>query len=175
MKIHWFMLYLLLGPACGTMTRASATAAHVASGETSRARSGDIGLDWDGMDSSVAPGDDFYAHANGGWLRNTPIPADRAFYGVDQALQELSLERTRLIIEEASKTRGSKLGDFYASFVDEATIQARGLEPVKPWMQAIADAATHEALAIEMGKLARHDIGGLFVPDVGRDDKNPDV
>ncbi|OJH36822.1 M13-type metalloendopeptidase [Cystobacter ferrugineus] len=132
MKIHWLALYLLLGPACGVMARTSATTADAASGETSRARSGDIGLDWDGMDSGVAPGDDFYAHANGDWLRNTPIPADRAFHGVDQTLQELSTERTRLIIEEAAKTRGSKLGDFHASFVDEATIQARGLEPVEP-------------------------------------------
>ncbi|ATB40123.1 peptidase M13 [Cystobacter fuscus] len=175
MKIHWLMLYLLLGPACGAMTRANTTPAGVASDDTSKPWSGDSGLDWNGMDSRVAPGDDFYAHANGGWLRNTPIPADRSFHGVDQTLQELSIERTRLIIEEASKTRGSKPGDFYVSFVDEATIQARGLEPVKPWMKAIAGTATREALAIEMAKLARHDIGGLFVPDVGRDDKNPDV
>ncbi|WNG17974.1 M13 family metallopeptidase [Cystobacter fuscus] len=163
MKIHWLTPYLLLNLACGAMTRASGTGAGTASGDTS------------GMDSSVAPGDDFYAHANGGWLRDTPIPEDRAFYGVDQTLQELSTERTRLIIEEAAKTRGSKLGDFHASFVDEATIQARGLEPVKPWMKAIAGATTREALAIEMATLARHDIGGLFAPNVGRDDKNPDV
>jgi len=54
------------------------------------------------MDTSVSPGDDFFRFANGAWLRNTEIPADRASYGVGDALEEQAQERTRGLLEAAA-------------------------------------------------------------------------
>ncbi|MDC0666416.1 M13 family metallopeptidase [Nannocystis radixulma] len=134
---------------------------------------GEPSFGFDGMDRSVAPGDDFYLHANGAWQASTPIPADRPWFGVTQQMQDSASERVRAIVAEAARVPGSKIGDLYASFTDEATVARRGITPVVPWLQAIASATDHEALAVVMAQLARHDIGGLFGVSVGTDDREP--
>lgn len=130
-------------------------------------------IDLDGMDPSVAPGDDFYRYANGAWEARTPIPADRPSFGITQQMQDDASERVRAIVEEAACTPGSKLGDLYASFVDEATVARRGITPVTPWLRAIGSAADHDALAVETARLARVDVGGLFGVSVETDDREP--
>src|SRR3546814_3676841 len=72
------------------------------------------------MNKNVKPGDDFYSYVNGTWQAKTTIPADRSSYGMFHALQDLSLERTRGILETAEKQPGTKIGDFYASFMDRS-------------------------------------------------------
>src|SRR3990170_951063 len=86
---------------------------------------GSFGFDATGMDSAAAPGDNFYQYANGTWARNTPIPADKSNYGMFTKLDDLSKERTRLIIEDSAKDPASKIGAAYASFLDEAAVEAR--------------------------------------------------
>lgn len=130
-------------------------------------------FDLDGMDLAVAPGDDFYLYANGAWQARTPIPADRSWFGTTQQMQDIATERVRAIVEDAARAPGSKIGDFFVSFTDEATVARRGITPVSPWLRAIASAADHDALAVEMARLARHDIGGLFGVGVGIDDREP--
>src|SRR3954470_14530946 len=88
-------------------------------------------VDLQGMDKSVAPGDDFNAYANGGWLKATPIPADKGSYGVGAILSDETRKRTRALIEEAAHATGGnadtrKIGDYYASYMDEAAIEAKG-------------------------------------------------
>ncbi|MCY1054668.1 M13 family metallopeptidase [Nannocystis sp. SCPEA4] len=134
---------------------------------------GEPSFEVDGMDHSVAPGDDFYLHANGAWQASTPIPADRPWFGVTQRMQDSASEHVRAIVADAARVPGSKIGDLYASFTDEATVARRGITPVVPWLQAIASAADHEALAVVMAQLARHDVGGLFGVSVGTDDREP--
>src|SRR3546814_2953116 len=90
------------------------------------------------------------------------------------ALQDLSLGRTRGILETAEKQPGTKIGDFYASFMDEAAVAAKGAEPIKPWLAAIKAVNDKAALAAEMGKLSRVGVGDLFSLRVGQDDKHPD-
>ena len=89
------------------------------------------------FDKSVRPQDDFYHYVNGQWLTETAIPSDRSNYGTFTLLEEGAEKNLRDILEEASKqahpVAGSdqqKLGDFYASFMDEASIEARGLKPL---------------------------------------------
>ncbi len=135
---------------------------------------GDFGFDMAGRDASVAPGDDFYDYANGTWDKNTQIPADRSSYGMFHRLQDLSRERTRTILDEQVKVAGSKSGDFYASFLDEAGVNAKGVTPVKPWIAAIQGATSKGALAAEAGKLQRAGVPGLFSMYVNQDDKNPE-
>src|SRR6185295_11690992 len=84
------------------------------------------GVELANFDKSVRPQDDFYKYVNGTWLQNTPIPPDKASYGSFTQLYDLSQERLRTIIEESSnkpdKTPGTdeqKVGDLYASFMDE--------------------------------------------------------
>ena len=135
---------------------------------------GTFGFDETGLDRTIKPGDDFAAFAGGDWVKRTEIPADRASYGMFHVLQDLSLERTRTILEAASKTPGDKIGDFYASFVDEKTADAKGITPVQPWLAEIKAAGDRTAIAVEMARLQRRGVGGLFGLGVGQDDKAPD-
>ncbi|GAA0315662.1 M13 family metallopeptidase [Sphingomonas oligophenolica] len=135
---------------------------------------GTFGLDETGFDRTIKPGDDFAAFAGGDWVKRTEIPADRASYGMFHVLQDLSLERTRTILEAASATPGDKIGDFYASFMDEKAADAKGITPVQPWLGEIKAAGDRTAIAVEMAKLQRRGVGGLFGLNVGQDDKAPD-
>ncbi|HJU76657.1 MAG TPA: M13 family metallopeptidase N-terminal domain-containing protein, partial [Sphingomicrobium sp.] len=98
---------------------------------------GTFGFDAAGMDRSVQPGDNFYQYANGTWAKNTPIPADKSNYGMFTVLDDLSKERTRTIIEESAKDPNSKIGNAYASFLDQAAVEAKGLAPFQPWLDEI--------------------------------------
>ncbi|WP_353205123.1 M13-type metalloendopeptidase [Sphingomonas sp.] len=134
---------------------------------------GSFGFDVAGMDRSVKPGDDFAAFSGGTWSKTTEIPADRATWGMFNVLQDVSNEQTRAILDEAAKAPGSKIGDFYATFMDEAAIDAKGVDPIKPWLAQIDGAKDKTELAVEMAKLARYGIGGIFGMGVGQDSKDP--
>jgi putative endopeptidase len=104
---------------------------------------GSFGVDLAGMDKAKTPGNDFYGFVNGGWQARTAIPSDRASWGGFSILRDLSDQRTRAIIEDVSKSKGAdgsnaqKVGDFYASFMDDAAIEARGLSPIAPMFAQI--------------------------------------
>ena len=98
---------------------------------------GAFGFDTAGMDKSVAPGDDFFEYANGTWAKNTPIPPDKARYGMFNVLDDLSKERTKTIIDEQAKDPNSKIGNAYQSFMDEGAIEAKGLTPFEPWLNEV--------------------------------------
>jgi putative endopeptidase len=141
---------------------------------TTAPRYGTFGFDEAGMNRSVAPGDDFYGFANGTWSKNTPIPADKPSFALFSVLDDLSNQRTRDILEEAGKKPDSKIGAFYASFMDEATIEAKGLAPVKPTLDSIAAIASKAEYAKALGVLTRIDVNGPIGASVGIDDKDPD-
>ena len=134
---------------------------------------GAFGLDLAGMDKTVKPGDNFAEYAGGTWARNTAIPEDRAAFGMFNVLQDLSTERTRGILETAMKTPGNKSGDMYASYMDEAAIEAKGATPIQPWIAQIKAAKDKTALAVEMAKLQRLGVGGMFGVGVSLDAKAP--
>jgi putative endopeptidase len=128
---------------------------------------GSFGYDAAGMDRSVAPGDDFNKFANGKWEENTPIPADRSSWGGFGVLRDLSDQRTRDVIQAAAAEKGAangsnqKVGAYYAAFMDEAAIEAKGLAPVKPQLDAIAALSSPAELARWMGDANR---AGITVP-----------
>ena len=72
------------------------------------------------------PGDNFYNHANGTWAKNTPIPADKSNYGMFTKLDDISRERTRVIIEEQAKDPASKIGIAYNAFLDTGRDRGQG-------------------------------------------------
>ena len=138
------------------------------------AKLGSFGFDQAGMDSTVLPGNNFYQFANGTWAKNTPIPADKANYGMFGLLDDLSKERTRIIVEEAAKDPANKTGIAYAAYLDTAAIEARGLTPIKPWLDEIDALPNNAAYAALAAKAGRRGVGGPFGFYVGQDDKNPD-
>ncbi len=105
------------------------------------------GIDLRNMDTSVRPQDDFYAYTNGAWLKNTAIPADKSRWGSFDELRETALVNLRTIVDaitaQQDKVSGSeaqKIGDLYASYMDEARRETLGLKPLQ------ADFARIEAL-----------------------------
>jgi putative endopeptidase len=144
---------------------------------------GKWGFDLAGMDPSVAPGASFYRYANGKWLTNTQIPADKADYGMFTMLADRSEERTRQIIESASGAPGSdgqRIADYYKAFMDEAAIEARGIKPIQPEIDRIAKIKDTSGVAMEFAVSARR-LGGRgalnatpFQTVVGQDAREPD-
>jgi putative endopeptidase len=138
------------------------------------------GVDRASFDTSVRPQDDLFRSANGGWLKNTPIPPDKPSYGVFTELRDRSDARVRKIVEElAGQTHpaGSveqKIASFYRSYVDEAAIDKAGMAPLGPWLAQV-DAVNTQA---ELAKLFGRWQGMVNTPvtlDVDSDSKNPRV
>jgi predicted metalloendopeptidase len=130
------------------------------------AGAGDHGLDFAGMDPSVAPGDDFFRYANGRWLASTEIPPDRSSWGVSGQLAELTLQRTAELIRaaDASAAPGSearKIGDYYAAYMDAARIERLGLAPLEPLLKDIDAINDRAALARALGGTLRADVDVL--------------
>jgi predicted metalloendopeptidase len=125
------------------------------------------GIDLAGMDTSVAPGDDFNAYANGGWIKATPIPADKPSYGIGEILVDETRKRTLALIQEAAQAGSAasgdprKIADFYSSFMDEAAIESKGIAPLKPQLDTIAAIADRHRLARVLGGNLRADVDPL--------------
>jgi putative endopeptidase len=119
------------------------------------------------IDRSVQPGDDFYDYANGAWIKKAVIPPDRSGVGVFTSLADLTNKRTATIIEEAAKQKapaGSdsrKIADLYNAYMDEAGIEAKGLAPLKPHLDAIAAIKDKNELAHALGESLRADVDAL--------------
>ena len=166
-------------------TLLAATAAFtLAAGTAAAAKTeyGSFGFDAAGMDRSVSPGADWGRYANGSFIKALVIPADKSSYTMFARLDDLSQARVRTIVEAAAAAKGNppgseaqKVGDFYASFVDEAGIEAKGLTPLAPELAKIAAIADRAQLAAAFGAASR---SGVDVPiGVGpaQDLKNPDI
>jgi len=124
------------------------------------------GVDLDGMDRRVRPGDDFFAYANGTWLAKTEIPADRSSWGTGAMVAELTDKRVADLIQDAAEHATSgpdarKVGDFYASYMDDAAIESKGLAPLHPSLDAIAAIADQKGLAKALGGSIRADVDAL--------------
>ena len=169
------MKIFLLGAAiCALTAGASIAQADPQSAKTTKATYGSYGFDTKGMDPSVKPGDDFYLHANGGWAKATPIPPDKSNYGAFNVLDDLSRERTRGILEAARADHSSKIGLAYASYLDAATVEKKGLAPIKPWIAKIKGIQDRADYAQVAAQAARMGVSGPFTFYVGQDDKDPE-
>ncbi len=133
------------------------------------------GIDLDGMDRAVRPGDDFFAFANGTWVKKTPIPADRSGYGIDTQVEEVTAQRTAELItataagQAAAGSEAQKIADYYASFLDVAAIDAKGLAPLQPTLDRIAAIASRRDLARYIGGRLRADVDILNATNVYTD------
>ena len=155
----------LAAPILGSAAARAATAAAPA-GKTEY---GTFGLDLSAMDPTIAPGDDFFRYVNNGWLKTNTIPADRSSFGGN--LAENTQTRTRAIMETAGASGtadGRKIGDYYAAWIDEAGLDRRGIEPLKPELARVAAIATPADLARALARLSYADLAnpnGASRPD----------
>ena len=131
-----------LALACVLILAAVASAIGQQAG-TAKPRYGTWGVDLTGMDRSVKPGDSFWHFVNGSWDKRTQISADRTNAGVGVVLVEEAERQVREIVEDLSRNPGRsggvgrQVGDFYASWMDTAAIEARGTAPLKPYLAKI--------------------------------------
>ncbi len=146
----------------------------VAAAAAPKPQYGAFGFDDAGMDRTIRAGDNFYAFANGTWAKTTPIPADKSNYGSFSILDDLSRNRTRTLIEESAKDPASRIGAVYNSFMDQAAVEAKGLAPMKPWLDQIAGLDDRKGLAKLYADAMMLQIGTPFAGFVGQDDKAPD-
>jgi endothelin-converting enzyme/putative endopeptidase len=137
---------------------------------------GNWGYDPAAMDTSVKAGDDFWAYVNGAWDKNTPIAADRASAGPFVTLSDQAEKDVRDIVDSLAKSSdgsmlGQQVGDFYASYMDEAAIEAAGTTPLQPYLARINAAKTRAdllSLFVKRGYASPIDVS--IIPDF----KNPD-
>ena len=132
------------------------------------------GLDLAGIDRSVAPGNDFFHYANGAWLKATEIPPDRSSYGPGEQLTELTAERTAELVRNAAAAAAAgsearKIGDYYASFMDEDGIEKKGLEPLQPALRSIDAVKDRTGLARALGATLRADVDVLNATNLHTD------
>ncbi len=135
---------------------------------------GSFGFDIDGMDKNVSAGEDFYQYASGVWAKNTKIPDDKSNYGMFNVLTDLSQERVKAILETAKDEEGSKIGDAYASYLDTESIEAKGLEPIKAWLDSIRAIEDKEGYTKILVEARKNGVGTPVGSFVGQDSKNPD-
>lgn len=151
------------------MTSAHAPAEPAAS--TQRA-----GIDVAGMDPSVRPQNDFYHYANGRWLAQATIPADKSSYSMFTELSDRTLEQLHGILDDAARSTSAapgsdmrKVGDIYESFMDEAAIEAAGLKPLFPELARIAAVRSKAELPALIAHLSRIDVTTPYGIGVGPD------
>jgi predicted metalloendopeptidase len=124
-------------------------------------------VDKGGMDPSVSAGDDFFAYCNGVWDKKTPIPPDRAGFGVMAVVDDLTTRRTNDLIVAADKSNAApgsearKLSDYYQSFLDQAAIEAKGAAPLAPALQRIDAVKDVAGLSRALGETLRADVDVL--------------
>ena len=138
-----------------------------------KARIGDWGVDLAGRDTSVAPGDDYFRYAAGKWFDSTEIPADRAAVGAFNDLRELTQDQLKDRIVNAAP--GSKVANFYASFMDEARAEAVGLAPLQRDLAVIKAIRTKSQFARYMGKTNSRFGSGVIGISVNADTANPKI
>jgi putative endopeptidase len=119
------------------------------------------------IDRSVEPGNDFYRFANGDWIKRSEIPPDRAGIDVFTKLGDLSNKRTKDLIEEIAKSDAAagsgerKVADLFNSYINESAIEAKGMAPLKPHLDAIAAIHDKKDLAHALGETLRADVDAL--------------
>ena len=129
-----------------------------------QAGSNPSGVDLAGIDHSLKPGDDFDGYANGTWRKTAVIPADRASTGIFLQVFEKAEQRNAELIKAAAANKaptGSnerKIADYYAAYMDQASIDAHGLRPLRPQLRRIDAIRTRSDLASVLGSQLRADV-----------------
>jgi putative endopeptidase len=164
---------------CATKTAATTTPVAPVVPPHPPAKLGSFGVDLSSLDTSVKPGDDFFRFANGSWIKNTTIPADRTRWGSFDILRDQAEKDVRALIETVAAGGGApgskpqKIADFYNSYIGVDAINAAGLAPAQADLALIAAARTHEDVIRLIG-MPGMPVNSPIALYVTLDEKNPD-
>jgi putative endopeptidase len=136
------------------------------------------GIAVDELDEAVRPQDDLFRHVNGRWISRTEIPSDKARYGSFYVLAEEAEKAVREIIMEAQSadpgTEARKVGDLYASFMDEGRVNALGAEPLRDALADVSRIDSIDSLLATLGRLERGGSSGFVQLFVDNDPGQPE-
>ncbi len=136
------------------------------------------GIDLTDMDTTVAPGTDFYRYACGGWIKKNPMKDEYSRYGSFDALRELCLEQIKVLVTEIAAQKhesgslGQKIGDLYNMAMDSAKLNADGIAPMKAELELLAAVQTRDEIRAMLGVLHRRGQARLFGFYIGADAKD---
>jgi putative endopeptidase len=168
----------LLAGAVGAADAADTPAAAIGTPAAAAPRSG---IAIENMDPAVRAQDDFFVSLNGKWLANTAIPPDRSSWGAFEKLDDDTKPQLRAIIERAAAEAGGhaapgsdaqRIGDFYASFMDEARLERLGLEPLKEELERIDAVQDKRDLPALIAHFNRYGMGAPYAFGVHQDNKD---
>ncbi len=152
---------LFLGLLCATVCSAQ-TASSGSAGKIKEIP----GFDPTAIDKSINPCQDFYQYACGNWMKTNAVPADKSRWGRFDQLQEHNFYILRDILESAQSKPNSpiekKVGDFYASCMDESAIEKAGAAPLEPEMKRIAAIKERQQLVEQVSSMHRDGLQALF-------------
>lgn len=129
-------------------------------------------------DTTVDPSGDFFTYANGGWIRNNPIPDDQSSWGIGHAVMEELYNRLKLINEQSLSANSGiekKVGNFWHSAMDTVTLEREKLQAIRPELQSIDSVRDIPSLTDVMTRLHIKGIGSTFDEGVYQDAKNSEV
>jgi putative endopeptidase len=135
----------------------------------------------DYMDKSVDPATDFYRYADGNWVKNNPVPSDKARWGGFSELAERNWFLLHEILESAStgdakaNSPARKVGDFYKSAMDTNKLEELGFKPLAPELAKIDKVSSTKALFKLLADLHDNNVGACFGDGVSPDSKNSTV
>ncbi|MGO9110192.1 MAG: M13 family metallopeptidase [Thermoguttaceae bacterium] len=139
------------------------------------------GIEQANFDKTVRPQDDLFRAVNGSWLAKTEIPADRSEYGVFSVLAEKAEADLREIIENCAAAKDNppgserqKVGDLYASFMDEARAEELGIQPIEARLAAVDAIETKADLVRTLAELSKFGVSGPLGCYVSTDAKKSD-
>ncbi len=129
-------------------------------------------------DTTVSPAADFFQYANGGWIKNNPIPAEESSWGIGNLVVEENLARLRIINEKAAKEnapQGSisrKIADFWVTAMDTAKIESMGFKPLQKWLNKINSITDLLTLSNVMAQFEKIGVPTIIGKYIGQDAKN---
>jgi len=139
-------------------------------------------LDLTAIDSRVSPGDDFYQYANGGWIAKNPIPPEFSIWGGFVQLEERNRAILHEILEKTAQRDSlqmaepgriqQKLGDFYASGMDEVAVNGEGIAPLKAELNRIDQVQDRTGFASEIADLHAKGLDPVFNLDGDQDERD---
>src|SRR5205814_5676635 len=128
------------------------------------------------IDKSIDPCENFYRFSCNGWFKRNPLPPDQTAYGRFTELHELNRLHLRQILESAAAAHPDsrspneqKIGDYYASCTDAATINNLGLKPLQSDLDRIASLKSVNELPVLLGRLHRIGVNAFFGVGSGQD------
>jgi putative endopeptidase len=139
-------------------------------------------IDERNLDKATKPGDDFYNYANGGWMKNNPIPAEYSIYGAFTQIYEDNLIKLKKLFEKSSSVAGAKkgsveqqIGDYYFAGMNEQNVEKLGFEPVKPWLNEIKSINDVNGFISQVYKMHTSGLYPLFAFYAAPDETNSNM